>query len=83
MIGDLSLLVTAGNDNILTVFKIDYQEDGLFLERDSTFLKESNVKCVQLQYYSKLKLLIILSGDNKLEVFKVNTDKPDSILKKL
>jgi hypothetical protein len=36
-----------------------------------------------VDYDRKRNLLMVLSADNQLEVFKVNTNKPETILKKL
>ena len=49
----------------------------------TSLTKESNHRILQMQYDRKRSLLLCLSADNKMESFLVNTDRPDSILKKL
>jgi hypothetical protein len=50
---------------------------------NSSLVKESGHRVMQLFFDRKRRLLMCLSADNKLEAFTVNVDKPDSILKKL
>ena len=45
--------------------------------------KESTSKVVELKYIDSQKLLGCLSGDNKIEFFKVNIDNHENILKKM
>lgn len=45
--------------------------------------KDSGARVLELSYDKNLNLLEILSADNKLEIFKVNIDKKDSLIKKL
>ena len=49
----------------------------------SSFNRESGNRALQVSYEKKRNLLMVLSSDNTIEVFKVNVDKPDSIFKKL
>lgn len=49
----------------------------------TSLVKESNHRVLQMSYERKKGLLVVMSADNKLEAFSVNTDKPESILKKL
>ena len=54
------------------------------MELKGQIVKESGARSLQVGFDSKRCLLTVLSSDNKLEVFKViNSDKPESILKKL
>lgn len=46
-------------------------------------MKESNQRGIQIDFDRKRNLLMVLSSDNQLEVFKVNVNKPETILKKL
>ena len=45
--------------------------------------KESAGKVIEMRYDADKRLLSWLSSDNKLEFFKINIDKEDSILKKM
>lgn len=89
LIGELGLLVTGSVDNNLRVFKVsladgENPEEGAFtLTLSSTFSKESTARVIQMAYERKNKMLIVLNSDNKLEMFKVNVDKPETIMKKL
>ena len=46
-------------------------------------MKESTHRALQCEYDRKRNLLLVLSADNQMEVFKVNVNKPETILKKL
>jgi len=99
LVGELGLLVTASVDGTLRLFQIivagekseenaeeekkNGEEDGVSLKYVSSFLKESSQRATQMSYDRKRQLLVVLSSDNKLELFKVNVNKPDAILKKL
>jgi hypothetical protein len=51
----------------------------------SSLRKDSNSKVINISYDSSIKILSIISSDNKFEIFKVNTEKEenDHLLKKL
>jgi len=80
------MIIVGGTDNKLVIYDLENKEehDGLRLTLNSTTLtKESNHRVLQLHYERKRSLLLCLSADNKMESYVVNTDRPDSILKKL
>ena len=93
IVGELGLLVTASSDKFLRVFKIEVKtpEDAktvaeigqIYLVSTTSFMKESTHRATQVDYDRKRNLLMVLSADNSLEVFKVNVSKPETILKKL
>ena len=84
MIGELSILVAAGQDQKLFIFKVENSESGLKLVMNSDKLqKESGHRTVQMLYVRRKGLLFCLSADNKIEVFGVNVDRPEAIIKKL
>lgn len=49
----------------------------------ANFSRDSNHRALQLSYERKRNLLLVLNSDNTIEVFKVNVNKPEAILKKL
>lgn len=49
----------------------------------STLKKDSNSKVLEIHYHEDLKILTVLSSDNKFEIFKLNIDKEDSLIKKI
>jgi len=91
IIGELGLLLTISSDKFIRIFKLEVSNG----EADATtigqvqlfsttsFPKESGSRGLQMDYDKKRNLLLVLSADNQLEVFKVNVNKPDAILKKL
>ena len=46
LIGELSLLVTGGNDNQLKVFTVENTENGLILKPNSDLVQESKHKVI-------------------------------------
>ena len=83
MIGELSVLVVAGADNQLKIVAVEITNEGVQLKFNSSLQKESNHRAVQITFDRKQQLLFCLSADNKMETFKVNVDRADSIRKKL
>ena len=93
IVAELGLLVTASSDKFLRIFKIEIKDEfnagsvaeigQIALISTTSFQKESGQRTLQVEYDSKRHLLLILSSDNQLEVFKVNISKPETILKKL
>lgn len=93
IVDELGLLVTASSDKFLRVFKIEIKTQAdagslaevghISLVSTTSFLKESSQRGIQCEYDSKRNLLMVLSADNQLEVFKVNVNKPKTILKKM
>ena len=93
IIGALGLLVTASTDKFLRIFKVEIKsgtesnsmtEVGqVYLVSQTSFQKESAQRSIQLEFDRKRNLLMVLSADNLLEVFKVNVNKPETILKKM
>ena len=83
LVGELGVLIAGGTDNQLKVFVIDNAEDGLALKFNSSIVKESGHRVLQLHYDKKRHLFFSLSADNKFEAFAINIDRPESILKKL
>ena len=49
----------------------------------SKLQKESGSRVLQMSFERKQRTLIVLNSDSTVELFKVNIDNPDSILKKL
>lgn len=93
IVGELGLLVTACSDKFLRIFKLEVKQEGevksmtevgqVHLVSTSSFQKESSHRGIQCEYDRKRNLLLVLSADNQLEIFKVNVSKPKTILKKL
>lgn len=94
LIGGLGLIVVGSTDRTLRIFKINVKNEeskedpgevgDVRLEMKGKIMKESDSRTLQLTFDSKRSILLALSSDNKLEVFKViNSHKTDSILKKL
>ena len=93
IVAELGLLVTASSDKFLRIFKIEIKDEfnagsvaeigQIALVSTTSFQKESGQRTLQVEYDTKRHLLLILSSDNQLEVFKVNISKPETILKKL
>ena len=93
IVAELGLLVTASSDKFLRIFKIEIKDEfnagsvaeigQIALISTTSFQKESGQRTLQVEYDTKRHLLLILSSDNQLEVFKVNISKPETILKKL
>ena len=93
--GDLNLLVTASADRQLRIYKVlvkgkeslktvvASEVGDVKLELVSSLINESSSRSLQLTFDKRRSMLLVLSSDNKLEIFKVNTDKPEAILKKL
>jgi hypothetical protein len=62
----------------------DNKDDGaVTLNFVSKLQKESSARVLQLGFDRKGRSLLVLNADSTLEIFKVNIDKPDAILKKL
>lgn len=93
IVSELGILVTASSDKFLRVFKIEIKNEfdagsvaeigQIQLISTTSFQKESTQRGIQCDYDTKRHLLLVLSADNQLEVFKVNISKPETILKKL
>ena len=93
MIGELGLLITASADKTLRIFKVlvKHEDDAstraevgqVSLVSVANFSRASNHRALQLSYERKRNVLLVLSSDNTIEVFKVNINKPEAILKKL
>jgi predicted transcriptional regulator len=92
LVAGLGLLVVGSTDKVLRVFKIGIkakkEEDGevgdVQLEMKGKINKESDSRTIQLTFDNKRSVMLVLSSDNNLEIFKViNSHKTDSILKKL
>ena len=93
MIGELGLLITASTDKTLRIFKVQVREEEdastqaevgqVSLVSVANFSRDSNHRALQLSYERKRNLLLVLNSDNTIEVFKVNVDKPEAMLKKL
>ena len=93
IVAELGLLVTASSDKFLRIFKIEIKDEfnagsvaeigQIALISTTSFQKESGQRTLQVEYDTKRHLLLVLSSDNQLEVFKVNISKPETILKKL
>lgn len=93
MIGELGLLITASTDKTLRIFKVQVRDEEdagtqaevgqVSLVSVANFSRDSNHRALQLSYERKRNLLLVLNSDNTIEVFKVNVDKPEAILKKL
>ena len=93
IVAELGLLVTASSDKFLRIFKIEIKDEfnagsvaeigQIALVSTTSFQKESGQRTLQVEYDTKRHLLLVLSSDNQLEVFKVNISKPETILKKL
>ena len=45
--------------------------------------KDSGAKLLEMYYNADLKQLSLISSDNKLELFKVNLDNKEQMIKKL
>lgn len=92
LIGSLGLLIAGSTDKVLRVFAIrvrmEADETGdagdVLLELKGKIIKESESRTLQVTFDSKRSIMLVLSSDNKLEIFKViGAQKTDSILKKL
>lgn len=85
VIPELRLIVAASSDNLLRLFKIDQNKITGELECSikGSFKKETNSKIVEVHFLQKENVIVALSSDNKLDVFKVNIENKESILKKL
>jgi hypothetical protein len=87
LIGEIGLLVVGGsNQKKLSLFRVhngSEEEGGFKLVGCGTLVKESGSRVLEMTYDRKRQLLMVLSADNQIEVFKVNVSKPDTILKKL
>ena len=82
---ELKIVIAGSTDNKLRIFKVSQNKDTSELEclLSTSLRKDSNQRALELIYHSDQKLLSVLSSDNKLEVFKVTTEKKESLLKKL
>lgn len=93
IVPELGLLVTASSDKFLRIFKLEIKQEAevnsitevgqVHLVSTTSFRKESSHRAIQCDYDKKRNLLMVLSADNQLEIFKVNVNKPKTILKKL
>ena len=93
IIAELGLLVTASSDKFLRIFKIEIKAESdsksiaevgqIHLVSTTSFSKQSAQRGMQVEYDRKRNLLLVLSVDNQLEIFKVNVNKPKTILKKM
>ena len=86
IVAELGLLVTASSDKFLRIFKLEVKQETevnsvsevgqVHLVSTTSFKKESGHRAIQCDYDKKRNLLMVLSADNQLEVFKVNVSKP-------
>jgi hypothetical protein len=84
LIGELGILVAASTDNTLRIFSVEQNAEGaVSLKYVSKVQKESGARVLQITFERKAKVLLVLNSDSTLELFKVNIDNPDAILKKL
>lgn len=92
IIPELKLLIigsgasTQSHDSsYLKVYEVqmDNQSFELQLKSHSKIKKESSSKVIELQYENSQRLISCLSGDNKIEYFRVNIDNQEAILKKM
>ena len=84
LIGELGILVAASTDNALRIFSVEQSEEGaVALKFVSKLIKESGARVLQITFERKAKVLLVLNSDSTLELFKVNIDNPEAILKKL
>jgi len=94
LIGSLKVLIAASSDRILRVFAIEVKTEesksevgdigDVQLVLKGKLLKKSDSRSLQVFFDIKRSLLLVLSTDNKLEIFKVlGSHKQEPILKKL
>jgi hypothetical protein len=85
LIDDLKLIVVGSTDNQLRLFRLSQhvQTGQLELALVGNLKKDSGSRVLEMNYDRSLRLLEVLSSDNKFELFKVNIDKKDSLIKKL
>jgi WD40 repeat protein len=83
MIAELSLLAVGGSDSQIKLFYLNNDAKGLTLELKSSLKKESGHRVQQLYFDRKRQTLLVLSADNKVEAWSVNTDNTEAVLKKL
>ena len=91
LVGGLGLLVVGSNDRVLRIYEIKIRTDendkagdigDVWLETKGKVLKGSDSRILQLTFDSKQSLVMCLSSDNQLEIFKV-INSHEGILKKL
>ena len=93
LIGELGMLITVSTDKVLRIFKVIVKEESdaetqaevglVSMVSVASLNRESSHRALQLSYERKRNLLLVLSSDNTIELFKVNINKPESILNKL
>jgi len=93
IIAELGLLVTTSSDKFLRIFKLEIRSEAeaksiaevgqIHLVSTTSFSKSSTQRGLQVEYDKKRHLLLVLSVDNQLEIFKINVSKPKTILKKM
>jgi hypothetical protein len=85
VVPELRIIVVGSSDNSLRIFKVQLNDQTGMLEANlkGSLKKDSGSKTLEVLYEQRLKILAVVSTDNKLEIFRVNTDKSDSLVKKL